>query len=306
MGCCQSRIRAVTRQEGNYELSTTWETESERLRSKFVAELLALKKVPIDVYPVRIPEVGLQQPFITYFLGDTFGTMIKARASGIGQVNAKVPFPKLTYTGALRAYQHPKGGTRSLPNVPEFLFTPANANTLTDLFDFELLRANIMFAFPKTGTKPVDSPNLENGTYAFYQPQTIGIADDVAWSPPLPSFSSTISTLRNFTFQEAQSWTICQSILNVAGVNKTFNVILAPSRIGYKIKTANDADYDAQVIYFNGSMIRIYAEVPCVVFMFNQRYRMNVTPPASLEKQWVLVKPDGDALTWFNIGTETA
>lgn len=303
MGCGESYIRAVTRQEGNYELSATWESESERLRSKFVAELLELKKVPIDVYPVRIPEVVNQQPFITYFLGKTFGTMVKARASGIGSLNAQVPFPSLQYQGALRAYTHPKGGTRSLPAVPEFIFNPASASTLADLFDFELLRANIMFAFPKTGLKPSNAPNFENGTYVFHQPQTIGIADEVAWSPPLPSFASALATLRNFTFQEAQSWTICQSILSVAGVNKTFNVILAPSKIGYKVKTANDADYDDQVIYFNGSMIRIYAEMPCVVFLFNRRYRMN---PTVLEKQWVLIQPNDGGLTWFHIGTETS
>jgi hypothetical protein len=279
----------------------TYEQTRDRLRSKFVQELYNLQKVPVDMQIARISEVDAQSPVLTWQMGDSFNKMVKVTTQVDNNPNARIPKPTISYKGALRAYTHPDTSVRMLPSVPEFVYNQVSANSLVELVDKRLLQSNILWAFPNDAL-PASTPDFENGSFKFWQPDSINVAPDVFWNPPLNFFAESRARIRKFTGQVPNGWTIVQRILPFAGVNHTFNVILAPTTLTYVGKTLNDAGYDAQDLKINATIIRIYAEKSVTVFLFNQRYKMDVSDLYQI--QWVAVMPSDTGLEWKHLATE--
>lgn len=281
----------------------TFEQDRDRLRAKFVAELLALKKDPLDLYLQRINEITAIAPQLQWFLGHSFNRSIKVQTPIDADVNVKPTYPTMNYIGATRAYPHPDGQARVLPNVNEFLYNQVTANTLEDVWDKTQLYTNLMWAFTPE-TAPINDYSFKNTTYLYYQAQHIFHSDNLSWTPPTGRLDATGRRVRKFTTHVPKGWTVAQAILNVGGGNHTYNAIFAPSVLTYNNRKDDNSGYDTEDIDTNATVIRLYAEKSCVVFLFNQRYRMNVT--GSLLKIWLLVTPTESGLQWTKLAEESA
>lgn len=262
-------------------------TQLEAIRDYFVQELMNQRLRRYSAYPTAINSVIGVAPNPKYRVGYTVGPFIKAELGNIVNTDVTVPQPSIQYTGETFDYPHPSGGTRTLPYVPLFTYTPITPENLNDITDLSHLKNNVLLAFP-INALPNETPDFENtnwGYYLFEGWENIPVTGDLVsgvWHVV------TFSQVLQITSAQISSLYQGQRTLTLGGQARYFNVLLHDVDLTYQARDVGAATYDSQSSIVKAIAIYFYAEYDVTEVYFNRKISMTPSgsPATKIYVQW--------------------